>query len=148
MRDYYATLQVDPGADPEVIEVAYRRLARKWHPDTNADPQAGARMQELNEAYEVLGDPARRQRYDAALVGRSAPSMGAPSRRVPYLVVPVIGLLVALLGLRLLGALARVPLVLALFGAAGYWFVRSLRRTRQTGDPRRSPTGGAGRRGE
>jgi len=148
MRDYYATLQVDPGADPEVIEVAYRRLARKWHPDTNADPQAGARMQELNEAYEVLGDPARRQRYDAALVGRSAPSTGAPSRRVHFLVVPVIGLLVALLGLRLLGSLARLPLVLALFGAAGYWFARSLRRTRQTGDQRRSPTGGAGRRGE
>jgi preprotein translocase subunit Sec63 len=148
MRDYYATLQVDPGADPEVIEVAYRRLARKWHPDTNADPQAGARMQELNEAYEVLGDPARRQRYDAALVGRSAPSTGALPRRVPSLVVPVIGLLVALLGLRLLGSLARLPLVLALFGAAGYWFARSLRRTRQTGDPRRPPTGGAGRRGE
>jgi len=148
MRDYYATLQVDPGADPEVIEVAYRRLARKWHPDTNADPQAGARMQELNEAYEVLGDPARRQRYDAALVGCSAPSTGAPSRRVPSLVVPVIGLLVALLGLRLLGSLARLPLVLALFGAAGYWFARSLRRTRQTGDTRRPPTEGSGRRGE
>ena len=148
MRDYYAILQVDPGADPEVIEVAYRRLARKWHPDTNADPQAGARMQELNEAYEVLGDPARRQRYDAGLVGRSAPSMGAASWRVPSLVVTVIGVLVALLGVRLLGALARLPLVLALFGAAGYWFARSLRRTRQTGDPRRSPTEGTGRRGE
>ena len=52
--DFYKTLQVDPAADPEVIEVAYRRLARKFHPDTNPAPDATARMAALNEAYAVL----------------------------------------------------------------------------------------------
>ena len=130
-RDYYATLQVDPGADPEVIEAAYRRLARKWHPDKNADPQAGDRMQELNEAYEVLRDPARRRGYDDARVVPHTPGTRVPSRPVSQLVFTVVAVLGALLGIRFLGALARVPLALVLFGAAAYWFVRSLGRPRQ-----------------
>jgi curved DNA-binding protein CbpA len=62
--DYYKTLQVDPAADPEVIEAAYRRLARKFHPDTNPAPDANARMAALNEAYAVIGDPQQRADYD------------------------------------------------------------------------------------
>jgi curved DNA-binding protein len=67
MKDYYDILQVTPNAEQEVIEAAYRRLARKYHPDVNRDPATAARMRELNEAYEVLGDPRRRAEYDAEL---------------------------------------------------------------------------------
>jgi len=62
--DYYRVLQVDPQAEPEVIEAAYRRLARKYHPDVNRSPDANSRMQQLNEAYEVLKDPVRRAAFD------------------------------------------------------------------------------------
>ncbi len=60
-KDYYHALQVDPEAEPEVIQAAYRRLAHKHHPDIGGDD---ARMQELNEAYAVLVDPDRRADYD------------------------------------------------------------------------------------
>ncbi|GAB4400529.1 MAG: hypothetical protein Kow00123_08660 [Anaerolineales bacterium] len=61
--DYYRILQVDPEADPDVVEAAYKRLARKYHPDLNPDPDANQRMQEINLAYEVLGDPQKRAEY-------------------------------------------------------------------------------------
>jgi len=61
--DYYRILQVDPEADPDVVEAAYKRLARKYHPDLNPDPDANRRMQEINLAYEVLGDPQKRAEY-------------------------------------------------------------------------------------
>ena len=64
MKDYYEILQVSPNAEPEVIAAAYRRLARKYHPDAYAAADATDRMKELNEAYEVLGDPPRRAEYD------------------------------------------------------------------------------------
>jgi hypothetical protein len=60
----YRVLQVHPSAEPEVIEAAYRRLARKYHPDVNPDPGAAVRMRELSAAYDVLRDPARRAEYD------------------------------------------------------------------------------------
>jgi DnaJ-class molecular chaperone len=63
-EDFYKILQVDPSADPEVIVAAYRRLAIKYHPDTSAVPDAGARMQRINQAYEVLSDPVARAVYD------------------------------------------------------------------------------------
>src|SRR2546425_3566973 len=63
---YYEILQVSPDAEREVIEAAYRRLARKYHPDVNRDPTAGERMQRLNEAFEVLSDPHQRAEYDSA----------------------------------------------------------------------------------
>ncbi len=63
-RDYYKMLQVDPEADADVIAAAYRRLSLKYHPDTNRAADATRRMQEINEAYEVLKDAARRARYD------------------------------------------------------------------------------------
>ena len=64
---YYQTLQVDPAADPEVIEAAFRRLAMKYHPDRSLDPAAAERMRELLEAKSVLTDPVRRRAYDASL---------------------------------------------------------------------------------
>ncbi len=69
MRDEfnpYKVLQVDPEADQEVIQAAYRRLARKYHPDLSSGPEAAARMATLNRAWEILGDPARRAEHDRA----------------------------------------------------------------------------------
>lgn len=63
-RDHYSVLQVSEHADPEVIDAAYRALARKWHPDVNADPGAADHMRAINAAYHVLRDPDRRARYD------------------------------------------------------------------------------------
>ena len=65
--DHYRTLQVDPAAEPEVIEAAYRALARKHHPDRNPSPSAPAEMARLNQAFEVLRSPATRAVYDADL---------------------------------------------------------------------------------
>ena len=62
--DYYAILQVDPRAEPEVIQAAYRRLAAKRHPDVNPSPEAMERMKLLNAAYEVLSDPVKRREHD------------------------------------------------------------------------------------
>jgi len=64
---YYALLQLDPAAEPEVIEAAYRRLARKYHPDVDGSPGAGPRMQEINRAYATLSRPHRRAIYDREL---------------------------------------------------------------------------------
>ena len=62
--DLYEILQIHPTAQPEVVEAAYRRLARIYHPDVNPDPDAPNRMKELNIAYEALSDPESRERYD------------------------------------------------------------------------------------
>lgn len=59
--DYYSILQIIPQADSEVIQVVYRRLARKYHPDANGDAD---KMKLLNEAYAVLSDPKQRAAYD------------------------------------------------------------------------------------
>jgi curved DNA-binding protein CbpA len=65
MRDHYKVLQVDPAADPEVITAAFRALARRVHPDRDASGVHEHRMAELNRAYDVLRDAARRRAYDA-----------------------------------------------------------------------------------
>lgn len=62
--DHYAALQVDPRAESEVIDAAYRRLATKYHPDRNHSPDATDRMKLINAAYEVLSDPEKRTAYD------------------------------------------------------------------------------------
>ncbi|MFC1966572.1 J domain-containing protein [Chloroflexota bacterium] len=62
--DYYIILQVDPRAEPEVIQAAYRRLAAKHHPDVDPSPGAIERMKSLNAAYEVLSDPVKRREHD------------------------------------------------------------------------------------
>ncbi|MFQ5490396.1 MAG: molecular chaperone DnaJ [Phycisphaerae bacterium] len=64
-RDYYDVLEVPRGAAPEQIKKAYRRKALKYHPDRNqGDADAETRFKEAAEAYEVLSDPTKRQRYD------------------------------------------------------------------------------------
>ena len=64
-RDYYATLGVTKASTEKEIKQAFRKFARKHHPDVNpGDKQAEARFKEVNEAYEVLGDPAKRRKYD------------------------------------------------------------------------------------
>ncbi len=63
-KDYYETLGVARTATQEEIQRAYRKLARKFHPDVNKDPGAENKFKEINEAYEVLKDPEKRSKYD------------------------------------------------------------------------------------
>src|SRR3954454_15558082 len=63
-RDYYEVLGVERGADDAEIKRAFRKLAQQWHPDVSPDPAAQERFKEINEAYQVLSDPTRRQTYD------------------------------------------------------------------------------------
>lgn len=66
LTDAYKILQVDPEAEDEVIEAAYRRLARKYHPDVASGPDSAARMVAINQAWEQLRDPVRRAAVDRA----------------------------------------------------------------------------------
>ncbi|HLU88818.1 MAG TPA: DnaJ domain-containing protein, partial [Cyclobacteriaceae bacterium] len=64
-RDYYEVLGVSKGAPQDEIKKAYRKMAIKYHPDKNPDdPQAEEKFKEAAEAYEVLSNPEKRQRYD------------------------------------------------------------------------------------
>ena len=63
--DYYSVLGIAKDVSPEAIKKAYRKLARKYHPDVNPnDAEAGAKFRQLNEANEVLSDPEKRKKYD------------------------------------------------------------------------------------
>ena len=64
-KDYYRILGVDRKADDKTIKSAYRRLARKHHPDVAKGKDSADRFKEINEAYEVLSDPEKRRRYDS-----------------------------------------------------------------------------------
>ncbi len=73
LPDYYATLQVHPDADEEVVTAAYRQLMKKYHPDLAGDDPArvaehAARAKAINEAFSVLRDPERRRHYDSARI--------------------------------------------------------------------------------
>ncbi|KAF1047785.1 DnaJ C-terminal domain-containing protein [Xylophilus sp.] len=63
-KDYYAILGVERQADADTVKKAYRRLARKYHPDVSKEADAATRMSEVNEAYAVLSDPEKRAAYD------------------------------------------------------------------------------------
>src|SRR6188474_1263156 len=74
-RDLYEVLGVARGASEAEIKRAFRKLAQQWHPDVNKDPEAEARFKEASEAYQILSDPERRQKYDT--FGRAGVDGGA-----------------------------------------------------------------------
>src|SRR5260370_29547231 len=63
-KDYYEVLGVTRGADADAMQRAYRKLARKYHPDVSKEKNAESKFKELQEAYEVLRDPDKRAAYD------------------------------------------------------------------------------------
>lgn len=84
-KSLYESLQVSPRAEPQVIQAAYRVLARSYHPDTSRHSNALRLMQQLNAAYDVLSDPERRAHYDSecahsARVVDSKPTRDKPGR--------------------------------------------------------------------
>ena len=76
-KDYYKILGVDRGADEDTIKKAYRKLAKKYHPDTNAgNKEAEEKFKEITEAYDILSDPKKRKLFDQ--FGSAAFERGAP----------------------------------------------------------------------
>ena len=73
-RDYYDILGVPRRAGDEEIKRSFRKLAQRWHPDVNTSAEADLRFKEINEAYQVLSDPQRRQAYD--MFGRAGVGIG------------------------------------------------------------------------
>jgi len=73
-RDYYDILGVPRGAGDDEIKRSFRKLAQQWHPDVNTSVEADIRFKEINEAYQILSDPQRRQAYD--MFGHSASGAG------------------------------------------------------------------------
>ena len=120
LPDYYAILQVHPSATREVIDVAYRKLASKYHPDVSTSPDAADKMKQLNEAYEVLTDPSKRAAYDRTR--DIAPVRASSGRNWRILIVPIgLALLILLVAkLKTLGLLLLVfAVVIWLLARAG-----------------------------
>lgn len=63
-KDYYETLGVGRNASADEIKSAYRKLAKKYHPDLNKEPGAEQKFKDVNEAYNILGDENKRSQYD------------------------------------------------------------------------------------
>ena len=72
-RDYYEVLGLQKGASEDEIKKAFRQLAKKYHPDLNpGDKEAEAKFKEVNEAYEVLSDKEKLQRYDQSVLAAAS----------------------------------------------------------------------------
>ena len=138
MKDYYRILEVHPEASTEVVTRAYKTLVKKFHPDQYhiSDKQLlTERMQAINEAYETLGDPNRRQRYDRRFQDYLAekPVLDQRARRQQKIRNFVYWFMVAaLLSLMLRGFLAAFvmhPMVrIVIIGLLLIWVVRLWRR--------------------
>lgn len=75
-KDYYAILGASTEASVDELKRAYRKLARKYHPDVSKEPDAEKQFKEVNEAWEVLGDPQKKARYDQLRTHRGHPGTG------------------------------------------------------------------------
>ncbi|HOU15429.1 MAG TPA: J domain-containing protein [Anaerolineae bacterium] len=84
IKDYYAILGIPQNATAEQVRAAYRHMARINHPDINTAPDAGERFREVNEAYEILGDPEKRKAYDFFAVANSETPTVTPPPAPPY----------------------------------------------------------------
>ncbi|AYY80089.1 MULTISPECIES: curved DNA-binding protein [Proteus] len=73
LKDYYAIMGVKPTDDTKTIKTAYRRLAKKYHPDVSKEPNAEERFKEIAQAWEILGDEQRRAEYDELWAHRNDP---------------------------------------------------------------------------
>lgn len=81
-KNYYRALNIDSTADDDGIKAAFRRLARRYHPDLAKDARAARRFPEIREAYEILSDPEKRRQYDRVYRARTAlrPTAGGRAR--------------------------------------------------------------------
>ena len=125
-KDYYAVLAVDPEAGHEVIQMAYWRLATEYGASVRRQPEAAAKLRELNEAYEVLVNPELRAGYDEARRGGAAEAVqerqGRPEPKVRAPVVIAEGLDVKVLRRRLAAGLVDAVLMVAgLALVVGIW---------------------------
>jgi uncharacterized RDD family membrane protein YckC len=125
-KDYYAILTVDPEAGHEVIQMAYWRLATEYGASVRQQPEAAAKLRELNEAYEVLVNPELRAGYDEALRGGAAEAVVERRERAePRVRAPVViaeGLDVKVLRRRLAAGLVDAILMIAgLALVVGIW---------------------------
>ncbi|PYM24812.1 MAG: hypothetical protein DMD80_23055 [Candidatus Rokuibacteriota bacterium] len=102
VRDYYKILGVGQDADKKAIKAAYRRLARRFHPDVAPGRDTAKRFIEIQEAYEALSNPTRRRLYDRATRGRRQRAAASPKRRprIPNTEY-VLSVIIGGLGLRL-----------------------------------------------
>lgn len=119
-EDYYEVLGCDPTSSAEEIKKAYRELAGKLHPDVNPPRLRGwaeRQMKQLNQAYDVLGDPDRRSRYDMARRGgdfapfASHAPAPTPSPLANPMVRYIVSTLIIMVALALLPALFRLVLL-------------------------------------
>jgi DnaJ-class molecular chaperone len=80
--DFYKVLGISKSASPDEIKKAYRKLALQYHPDRNKGKEAEEKFKEVNQAYEVLSDPQKRQTYDQ--FGSAAFEQGGPTGQGPF----------------------------------------------------------------